>query len=308
MLFVCLVVNIITIATAAASSIRSQTPSWSTREPIRVICPEGKGKGRCYDYCFNKAQITTIKWLDNNCLPYLEYDDAFMIERRREYISQWAYVASDPSAIRLYIDFRNTSLHEEVIMHPENVVRFLLVSEMTKASMDAGSVSVWDPSGLTEEQKNVTYYLGDKNAMGLTMDVVSKLPSLLHPEYTEIYSYGLGMQRYANNLTQALIWHWTDFPQELVIDIASSISQRIHTAPYMDVTERLWIRQLDKCQAYPDCESCSAQVNCDWCLIANLTYSCRGFCTAPWREDKCGDDPLIIISLITTLISLLFIY
>eukprot|EP01055_Gregarina_sp_Pseudo9_P001289 Gregarina_sp_Pseudo_9__1288@NODE_185_length_3754_cov_15_688829_g170_i0_p3_GENE_NODE_185_length_3754_cov_15_688829_g170_i0NODE_185_length_3754_cov_15_688829_g170_i0_p3_ORF_typecomplete_len307_score45_70AMIN/PF11741_8/0_07_NODE_185_length_3754_cov_15_688829_g170_i04291349 len=287
-----------------ASRIRNQTPSWSRWEPLRAICPEGKGKGRCYDFCHNHGTLVNVTWLDEHCLPNLQYDDAFIIERRREFVPRWAIVAAtltDPP--RYYLDIRNTTFREEVLEHPEHVVRLLAVSYSGKGILDRGATVFYDATSLTDEQKVFEETNGQYMIHDLHSDIVTTLPTVLHPQYPTIYSYALGLARYGHNLTQALIWHGTDFPDEIIMEINTG-SYTSMSAPFFDVTEHVWVRQTDKCQPYHACDTCLTQVNCDWCLLANHTYGCVGFCTDPWREQVCGANPIVAAAAVSLVLFL----
>eukprot|EP01054_Gregarina_sp_Poly1_P001578 Gregarina_sp_Poly_1__1577@NODE_139_length_13109_cov_53_487809_g124_i0_p6_GENE_NODE_139_length_13109_cov_53_487809_g124_i0NODE_139_length_13109_cov_53_487809_g124_i0_p6_ORF_typecomplete_len310_score25_80_NODE_139_length_13109_cov_53_487809_g124_i031474076 len=296
------------IQTCCGSRIRDQTPQWGVREPLRVICPENKGKARCFQYCFNRGLLSNITWLESNCLPNLQYKDAFFLERRREFVAKWAYATylGDPDSL-LYFDIRNTTLRQDVLAAPEHVVRFFLVTAITTKSLLPGPTYVYDATSLPADKKVfIPQKKGQYAIQELTTADLLALPSVLHPRHPVIGTYALGMERYANNLTQALLWHWSSFPDELIVEIESGTLDYLYAVPYFDVTERVQVQQTDKCQAFPSCSSCQTEVNCEWCVLPNHTHACTGFCRPPWTQNVCGalaETVLGIFSLVLLLLA-----
>eukprot|EP01056_Protomagalhaensia_sp_Gyna25_P002165 Protomagalhaensia_sp_Gyna_25__2164@NODE_2177_length_1239_cov_133_593333_g1800_i0_p1_GENE_NODE_2177_length_1239_cov_133_593333_g1800_i0NODE_2177_length_1239_cov_133_593333_g1800_i0_p1_ORF_typecomplete_len307_score37_46_NODE_2177_length_1239_cov_133_593333_g1800_i0941014 len=294
---------LILVGSCVAMHIRDQLPSWwSLTEKYRVRCPDGRGKGRCYDYCWNGGMRASPFWLEEHCLPRLRHDDMFILERSRRYTPRWAHARYDIGGKGFYMDLRNTTFRTDVLERLDHVVKVDLVSTIYfKGYQDNVNVFdfhwIRDATDLPAEAKAMDWDRNvepDDQQMWLASgydSVYETLPTLEHPDIKDLERPHLvNPSEFATNVTALIRWYGVELPDEMLL-IYSQFPHynNVEHAPYFDVSEWVWVSQIDKCQRHgASCQLCQTQTNCEWCLLPNLTYACTGMCAEPWIENVCG--------------------
>eukprot|EP01053_Blabericola_migrator_P013360 Blabericola_migrator_1__13359@NODE_947_length_5922_cov_60_770623_g657_i0_p4_GENE_NODE_947_length_5922_cov_60_770623_g657_i0NODE_947_length_5922_cov_60_770623_g657_i0_p4_ORF_typecomplete_len281_score47_00DUF5111/PF17138_4/0_26DUF5111/PF17138_4/1_6e03_NODE_947_length_5922_cov_60_770623_g657_i068910 len=256
--------------------LRDQLPSgWDPLETYRIFCPDGRGKGRCHLHCWRHGLKVTLPWLQDQCLPHLEFDDTITLERTRQYIPRWQEVRWDGNDWNgVMIDTSNTTLRQEILNDVSKVVRVSLYMGGTEASGEhVYNATDEDP---IKEVGGFAYF--PDGWAGTATEITYP------PEYSHVIVDTSLYQGFVN-LTQTFNWWADEMPDQWIL---AHYGPPFSGRPFIDVEEWTNVRQTEKCSRFKTCEACQDEVNCEWCLLPSLQWGCTSLCAEPWLESVCG--------------------